>query len=291
MAKNLLRLYPPPCESVPLRGLYLTLKLHENGTCEQPYVYGNFLTSLDGRIALEDGQGLSYLPASLTTPDDFRLFLELQCQADCLITHGGYLRALAAGRLGNILQIGGHELSRDLLDWRQAHGLPPQPAVVIASASLDFPMPPSLREHGQQCYIATGADADPLRVAYWRNQGYEVIFAGSGAMVEGAALTRHLGTLGYRTLYLIAGPQMLDTMVREERLASLFQTITHQLMGGEVFRTLVAGPELGPFGHLKMSTLYYDDSAPNGAGQWFARFECSAGESASAIKSESHHVG
>jgi riboflavin biosynthesis pyrimidine reductase len=152
-------------------------------------------------------------------------------------------------------------------------------------------MPPSLREHGQRCYIATGADADPLKVAYWRNQGHEVIFAGSGSMVEGAALTRHLGKLGYRTLYLIAGPQMLDTMVREERLASLFQTITHQLMGGEFFRTLVAGPELGPFGHLKMSTLYYDDSAPSGAGQWFARFECCAGESASALKLGSNDVG
>lgn len=274
MPKTLLRLYPPPSETVDLAGLYLRLGLHNRGSPGKPFVYANFLTSLDGRIALEDEAGEPYLPKSLTTPDDFRLFLELQCQADCLITHGGYLRALAKGHLGNILQVGGHELGADLVDWRVRQGLPPQPAVVIASASLDFPFPASLRKHGQTCYIATGEGADPARVGYWRDQGVAVIFAGEGRMVQGAALTRRLAELGLTTLYLIAGPHMLDTMVRESRLSLLFQTITHQLMGGEAFRTLVPGPVLGPFGHLRLASLYYDPVAANGAGQWFAQFEC-----------------
>jgi riboflavin biosynthesis pyrimidine reductase len=273
MTKKIFRLYPPPFEEVPLKGLYLQLNLHRQGTPESPFVYANFLASLDGRIALEDASGETYLPKSLTTPDDFRLFLELESQADCLITHGGYLRSLAANRLGNILQIGQHEASRDLPEWRAAQGLSPQPAVVVASASLDFPMPASIREHGQPCYIATGKKADPSRVAHWRDQGHEVIFAGEGNLVEGAALTRRLGELGYRTVYLIAGPHMLDTMVREGRLSRLFQTITHQLMGGEAFRTLLPGPELGLFGHLKLLSLYYDPASPAGAGQWFAQFE------------------
>jgi riboflavin biosynthesis pyrimidine reductase len=273
MSQKIFRLYPPPFEEAPLRGLYSRLNLHCLGTPESPFVYANFLTSLDGRIALEDAKGETYLPKSLTTPNDFRLFLELQCQADCLITHGGYLRSLAANRLGNILHIGSHEAGRDLPAWRAAQGLPPQPAVVVASASLDFPMPASIREHGQVCYIATGSQADPAKVAFWRDQGYEVIFAGQGTLVEGAALTRRLGELGYRTIYLIAGPHMLDTMVRDGRLSRLFQTITHQLVGGEFFRTLLPGPELGPSGHLKLVSLYYDPDSPKGAGQWFAQFE------------------
>lgn len=279
MSNTLYRLYPPPFEPVALQGLYLKLALHRRGSRAAPFVYANFLTSLDGRIALEDAKGVPYLPKSLTTRNDFRLFLELECQADCLITHGGYLRALAQGHLGNILQIGRHELGADLAEWRVAQGLPPQPAVVIASASLDFPMPDSLRANGQPCHIATGAAADPARVAYWREQGFTVLFAGSGAMVEGGALTRLLGELGYRTIYLIAGPHMLDTMVRESRLSLLFQTITHQLLGGEPFRSLVPGPELGPFGHLHLASLYHDPSAANGPGQWFAQFECSGHES------------
>jgi riboflavin biosynthesis pyrimidine reductase len=273
MASTLLRLYPPPSVEIPLEGLYLDLSLHRLGTPEAPFVYANFLTSLDGRIALEDAQGQTYLPKSLTTPADFRLFLELHSQADCLITHGGYLRALAEQRLGNILQVGAHDSGRDLPAWRAAQGLKPQPAVVVASASLNFPMPDSLRAHGQACLIATGAKADPARIAYWQDQGYPVLVAGHGAQVEGGLLTRLLGEQGYRAIYLIAGPSMLDTMLRDGQLARLFHTTTHQLMGGAAFRTLLPGAELGRAGHLKLRSLYYDPDTPAGSGQWFAQFE------------------
>jgi riboflavin biosynthesis pyrimidine reductase len=279
MSKTVQRLYPPPHETVSLRGLYLALHLHELGSPENPFVYANFLSSLDGRIALEDEAGVAYLPKSLTTPDDFRLFQELQAQADCLITHGGYLRSLQAGKLGNILQIGQRE--KDLLQWRLDHGLAAQPAIVVASASLDFPMHPSIREHGQTCYIATGEEADPAKVAHWQEQGYEIIRTGRKNMVEGEPLARALGERGYRRLYLIAGPHLLDAMIRAGRLSRLFQTITHQLLGGAAFRTVSPGAELGLFGHLQMRSLYYDSESPRGTGQWFAQFDNDRSQAAS----------
>lgn len=278
MSKTVFRLFPPPYEEVPLRKLYLDLDLHRRGTAASPFVYANFLTSLDGRIALEDAEGRTYLPKTLTTPDDFRLFLELEAQADCLITHGGYLRALAEQRLGNILQIGMDEPHRDLAEWRTRSGLAPQPGIVIASASLDFPMPGSIARHRQPCYIATGRQADPARIAYWERQGIEVLIAGEGRMVEAIPLVRQLGAKGYQSIYLIAGPRMLDTVVRQGRLGLLFQTITHQLLGGEAFRTLLPGAELGVFGHLKLLSLYYDPDSPLGTGQWFAQFQNLAGD-------------
>lgn len=268
------RLFPPPYAAVPLHGLYLQQRLHRLGTPARPLVYANFLASLDGRIALEDdATGHPYLPKSLTTPNDFRLFLELEAQADCLITHGGYLRALHEGRLGNILQIGCHPEHRDLAQWRLDQGLSAQPAVVIASASLDFPMPPSLQANNQAVYIATGGTADPAKMAFWQNQGYEILIVGAARMVEGGPLVRALGDRGYQSLYLIAGPHMLDTMLRDGQLQRLYQTITHQLMGGEAFRTLVPGPVLGPIGHLTLRSLYYDAASHGDAGQWFVQFE------------------
>lgn len=273
MSKTVFRLFPPPYEEVPLRGLYLSLGLQRRGTAESPLVYANFLTSLDGRIALEDREGRTYLPRTLTTPDDFRLFLELEAQADCLITHGGYLRALAEHRLGNILQVGLDDRHSDLSTWRMDSGLSPQPAIVIASAGLDFPMPESIAAHCQPCYIATGGQADPERIRYWRCKGFEVLIAGQGRMVEAQPLVHLLGAKGYRSIYLIAGPHMLDTVVRQGCLRILFQTITHQLLGGELIRTLLPGPEMGVFGHLKLLSLYYDSSSPLGTGQWFAQFQ------------------
>ena len=273
MTQTVSRLFPPPYESTTLHGLYLELGLHRLGSPEQPFVYANFLSSLDGRIALEKPNGEAYLPKSLTNPADFRLFLELEAQADCLITHGGYLRSLQAGKLGNILQIGQREESADLLQWRIEQGISPQPAIVICSASLDFSLPDSVREHGQTCLIATGQKADPHKVKSWQNRGYEVIVAGKDRFVEGAPLVDALGKRGLHSLYLIAGPDLLETMLRDGKLSRLFQTTTHQLMGGQGFRTLSPGSEYGKLGHLKLVSLYYDPVLPNDSGQWFAQFE------------------
>lgn len=273
-SNDLLQLYPAPCGAVSLKGLYLNLKLHRLGTVEQPFVYANFLSSLDGRIALEDAKsGETYLPPLLTTQNDFRLFLELHAQADCLITHGGYLRSLASGRLGNILQVGLRKDVRDLAVWRSANGLPPQPAIVIASSSLDFPLPPSIGENGQKCYIATVEDADPQKIDAWQKQGIEFIFTGQRKLVGGAPLIQALGQRGYKTIYLIAGPHMLDTMLRDKQIGRFFHSITHQLLGGDAFRTLTPGAELNENGNLKLVSLYYDPNSPENSGQWFCQFE------------------
>jgi len=275
---SVIRLYPSPARHVALAGLYLQLELNRLGTPEKPLVYANFLSSLDGRIALEKPDGQPYLPKALTTRHDFRLFLELHCQSDCLITHGAYLKALAQGHLGNILQVGLHEQGQDLPAWRRDRGLPAQPAVVIASASLDLPMPPCLLNASQPCYIATGQQASPERVAYWRDQGFHILVAGEGRAVEGKPLIAALGQLGYRTPYLIAGPQMLETMLRDGCLSRLFHTQTHQLLGGERHRSLIPGAELGSHGMLRLLSLYYDPTAPAGAGQCYAQFGPTHGE-------------
>lgn len=274
MVARLLKLYPGPPEELPLAGTYLAHEVHRLGSGDAPFVYANFVSSLDGRIAVDDPvTGVSRLPAGLTSENDFRLFLELQAQADCLITHGGYLRAIAEGRLDDILQIGVREGTADLAAWRRERGLGGQPAVVVASASLDFPMPRSPAHHGQRVLIATGAQAPADKLAALREAGYEVIVAGEERMVEGGRSTRALGALGFRSLYLLAGPRMLETMLRDRMLSRLYVTIAHRIMGGEGFHTLVTGPEMGGTGRMRLSALYYDQTAPEGTGQWFAQFE------------------
>ncbi len=274
MSRRVLRLYPEPFAEVSLQGLYLAHRLHTLGKPGAPFVYANFLSSLDGRIAVEDSAGGgSYIPEHITTPSDMRLFFELQAQADCLITHGGYMRALSEGRLGNILQVGVQPGAEDLSQWREAQGLPAQPAVVIASASLDFPLHPSLESGAQTVYIATGRGADAGRVREWQARGCRLLFAGEGASVQGAPLVAELDRLGFRSIYLVAGPRMLDTVVRERQLSRLYHTLTHQLVGGTDFHTLLPGPMLGEEGGLRMRSLHYDPDAPGGCGQFFMQFE------------------
>lgn len=279
----MLRLYPGPPQEAAVNGAYLAHALHRLGSAARPFVYADFVSSLDGRIALDEpGGGESRLPAALRSANDFRLLLELAAQADGLVTHGGYLRAIAAGRLDDILQVGKQPGTEDLAAWRKANGLSPQPAIAIASASLDFPLPPSLARHGQRVMVATGTGAPADKVAALRAQGCEVFVAGQGRYVEGASLTRELGARGFRSLFLLAGPRMLEAMLRDRMLARLYLTIAHCVLGGAAFHTLVAGPELGPAGQLRLASLHYDAAQPDGAGQWFAQFEAlrarSAGE-------------
>jgi len=270
MQKSLLRLYPNSGENCAITGLYLAHQIHKLGTAESPFVYANFLSSLDGRIALEDvSQSTTYIPKHLTTVSDFRLFMELHAQADCLISHGGYMRALGEGRLGNILQV----RDKELIEWRRNNNLKAQPAVIIASASLNFPMHKSLHEHAQKVYIATGRNADPDRIRYWQDLGYPILVTGEDQMVQGASLVHELRELGYKSIYLIAGPQMLDTIVREKQLSRLYLTITHQLIGGKDFRTLLTGSTLGPEGNLILKSMYYDPDSPPESGQFFMQFD------------------
>jgi riboflavin biosynthesis pyrimidine reductase len=270
MPKNLIRLYPHPGGETPLTGLYLAHQLHKRGTTASPLVYANFLASLDGRIALEDvSQNTTYIPKHLTTASDFRLFMELHAQADCLITHGGYMRALSEGRLGNILQI----RDKKLVEWRRTQGLKDQPAVIIASASLNFPMHKSLHEHAQTVFIATGKNADPDRIRYWQDLNYPLLITGNDQRVHGAPLILELRRLGYKSIYLIAGPHMLDTMIREKQLSRLYLTMTHQLIGGKDFRTLLTGSPLGPEGNLILKSMYYEPGSPPGSGQFFMQFD------------------
>jgi riboflavin biosynthesis pyrimidine reductase len=254
--------------------LYLAHELDTLGVAGLPFVYGDFVTSLDGRIALRDpASGASHLPEALTSDSDLRLLLELQAQADCLVTHGGYLRAIARKQLDDILQVGlvpGHQ---DLALWRQAHGLSAQPAICIASATLDFPFPESVRRHQQQVVIATGKGADAVRRRELEREGCEVIVAGGGSNVEGQPLVAALAERGLRSAFLLAGPRMLETMMRDGVLSRLYVTLTHRLLGGESFRSMIEGPPLQGAGRLKLTALYLESSSSNGTGQFFAQFD------------------
>src|SRR5260370_28433528 len=95
MAGPIPRSFPGPPQEAALAGAYLAHAVHRLGSAAQPFVYADFVSSLDGRIALDDpGSGESRLPAALRSDNDFPLLPELAAPADCLITPGGYLRAL-----------------------------------------------------------------------------------------------------------------------------------------------------------------------------------------------------
>jgi hypothetical protein len=66
---------------------------------------------------------------------------------------------------------------------------------------------------------------------------------------------------------------MLETMMRDGVLSRLYVTLTHRLLGGESFRSMIEGPPLQGAGRLKLTALYLESSSSNGIGQFFAQFD------------------
>lgn len=272
--KQLLRLFPQPSAACPLKNVYLDPFGWRQPDRTRPVVAANFVTSLDGRIAATTRANPElHLPESLTSGEDFRLFLELHAQADCLITHGKYLRSLEASVLGNILQLPNTPEYEDLHAWRRQQGLRKHPDVVIASSSLEFPLHASLKESGQKIYLAAGQDTDPARREDWQARGLEILMAGKSGSVQGKPLVDALARRGYRNIYLIAGPRMLHTMLEDRQLDRLYISISHQVLGGQTYRTLLEGETLAHC-RLRLNSLLLDEASDNGCGQFFASYEC-----------------
>ncbi|MGA7800847.1 MAG: pyrimidine reductase, partial [Gammaproteobacteria bacterium] len=175
MTDDLLRLFPIPTQAVSLQGCYLAHGLHRCGQAGRPFVYTNFITSLDGRIAIAaPGRNTHQVPPAIANPRDWRLYQELGAQADVLITTARYLRQLAIGEAQDMLPVGLSPDFEDLRRWRLTQGLPPQPDVAVLSASLDFPAETLTGLGHRRIYVITGESADPERIRGLRDQGIDV---------------------------------------------------------------------------------------------------------------------
>jgi riboflavin biosynthesis pyrimidine reductase len=107
-------------------------------------------------------------------------------------------------------------------------------------------------------------------------------------MVDGGQLVALLAQRGYQSLYLIAGPTMLATMICNHQLQRLYLTTNHQLLGGEHFHSLIPGAILKETGlkqaglknsgllqtgDLKLLEHYYDAQSSNGHGQFYSCYQ------------------
>ena len=268
MNKPILQLYPVTNEKFPLEGLYLNQDLRAAARQSiGPFVFSNYIVSLDGRIAVpHPTRPGMVVPEATANERDWRLFQELAVQADILITTGRYLRDYADGRAQEILQVYDDPAFADLQEWRVQHGLPPQPDLAVVSASLEFPIPAALTGEGRSVVIVTTEQADPGRVRALESETGKVVRAGDGK-VNGDDLVSALQGLGYSLIYSTAGPKILHTLLSAGRLDRLYLTHAAKILGGSPFSSIVDGPLLDPPGGFKLTELYLDPAALEGSGQ------------------------
>jgi riboflavin biosynthesis pyrimidine reductase len=268
------RLFPSPGEQYPLEGLYLQHQLHTRGQPGQPFVYSNFITTLDGRIAIGVSDRTTHtIPAATGNPRDWRLYQELAGQADLLITSGRFYRQSVIGEAQDILPIDSQPVFADIRDWRLDQGLREQPDIAIISGSLDIPLTALEPYRERRILVITGEEADQTKVKKLQGLGIQVIYAGVGTHVDGRVMIPELAAQGYRSIYAVAGPAVFHTLLQARVVDRLYLTITQQLLGGDVFDTLTKGPLLAPVQGMQLVSMYHDPHAPANAGQLLGIFE------------------
>jgi riboflavin biosynthesis pyrimidine reductase len=260
-SEHLLELYPQS-GTRPLSGLYLGQDLRSIlASCQDSLVYTNFVTSLDGRIALVDRKsGQSEVPAETANPRDWRLLLELSAPADVLIMSGRYLRDLASGNAQSLPPFS-DQLPDDILDYRRRLGLIDKPALVFITRSSDIPEQALDRLTDRRILIATG-DVAPDKRARFEAKGIEVM-AFDSQRVDGRELIERLSEKGFRLIYSIAGPEVMHTLLTAGVLWRIYMTTVMRVLSGEEYATLAHGPKLDPVRDFELSALYLDRYGPD----------------------------
>lgn len=273
MADQILQLAPTPGLSQPLQGLYLQIAVPPLDWPDQPYVYSNFVTSIDGRIALATStSGVTRVPDTIANPRDWRLFQELAAHADLLLSSGAYLREFDAGMAQDGLPISSKPPYADLIEWRQSQGLAAQPDVAVFSNSLDFTLPPAWSRDKRRIFVLTTGRSDSDAARQLEDAG-AVVISFPGSTVSGGAAMRFLAEQGYRRIYSVGGPHVLRTLLADDALDTLFLTTVHRLIGGSGAPGILEGAPLALPTDFKLETLYYDPHSHGGVGQTFARYD------------------
>jgi len=255
--ENVLPLFPTEQQPCALHGLYLRLNLHRQAAPSDLLIYANYIASVDGRIALRDAESGDFIvPSSIANKRDWRLYQELAAQADVMLTSARYFRQLAKGKAQDLLPVGKHNDYGDLVEWRQEQGLKPQPDVVILSNSLDIPMQSLAELDDRRVIICTSNRADDEKINRFNALGIRVLVCGQHK-VEGKLLKQQLIQAGYRSAYMISGPEVHRSLINAHVLDRLFLSTRLNLLGSDAFHSILNGV-IDKATDLELVSLYFD---------------------------------
>jgi riboflavin biosynthesis pyrimidine reductase len=206
-------------------------------------LYANFVSSIDGVVAIEDRPSSGSLISGKSEADRFLMGL-LRAVADAVLIGAGTLRA-TPGHSWTAPHIF-PALATDFELLRRSIRRAGDPRLVVLSASGDLPASHPALETG--ALVLTTADGASR--ARGRLPGTcEVVVLSRGKQVPVAATVNLLRTRGYASLLSEAGGVVTGQLVRDELVDELFLTLSPVLAGrmrGDGNKGIVEGIHLLP---------------------------------------------
>ncbi len=204
----------------------------------RPALYANFVSSIDGVVALATGAESGQLISGSSEPDRFVMGL-LRAAADAVLVGAGTFRKVsrALWHADSIYPAAG-DLFAEL---RRQLGLRPHPLLVVVSASGDInPRHPALED---ALIVTTPAGEARLRGGL--PAGARIIAA--EAPIQCRALLDRLRAEGLQSILTEGGPSLVGELFRDGLIDELFLTVAPRLFGrheGDGRKSLVDGVDL-----------------------------------------------
>ena len=214
---------------------------------DRPTVIANFVSTLDGIVALGPGElSGGGLISGFHEPDRFVMGL-LRALADVVVVGAGTLRGSDAHRWTPAHV---HPASAaPFAAWRASMGLPAVPTTVIVTAIGDIPTAhPGLTDPSIPVVVATTEAGASRRAAAALAEHVVVRAADTERSLTAEDVLRLASQDGARLVLTEGGPHLLGSFVAADLLDELFLTVSPQLVGraGDERPGLVEGLALSP---------------------------------------------
>jgi riboflavin biosynthesis pyrimidine reductase len=197
---------------------------------DRPTVVANFVSTLDGIVALGTGDlSGGGVISGFHEPDRFVMAL-LRALADVVVVGAGTLRGSK-----DHLWTPDHvhpDFADALAEWRAAMHLAPEPTTVIVTASGRVPLDHGgLDDPSVPVVLATTSAGAERLLRQPLGEHVSVVPLGDGPALRAADLIALSARRGSRLILTEGGPNLLGEFVRADRLDEIFLTVAPQLVG------------------------------------------------------------
>lgn len=231
----------------------LSIDLHP----DRPTIVGNFVSSLDGVVALGKSEAKSGGGEISGFSDaDLYMMALLRCLADVVVVGAGTLR-VGRRHVWNAAHLQ-PALAGVFAAWRSEQRLTPQPTTIVVTASGDL----DAKHSGLNApdvpviVVTTQAGADRLAaLPFSPNVRIEAV--GEGSRVPAGALLEVIRGTGTRLALCEGGPHLFGEILRARLVDELFLTLAPQVIGRDATDHrlgFVEGTSFGG-GHGRWATL------------------------------------
>lgn len=206
-----------------------------------PYVVANFVSTIDGVVALNSGGKTGGGDISAGDAHDRLLMGVLRAMAGVIVIGSGTLRG--SSRHHWAPDEAAPAFESEFRELRSALGLPARPTVAVVSASghvdLDLPL---FADRSSPSLIITSEQAAPTLRQSNRRDDVEIVAVGDGPSLSAQSIIAAVAARVPAALILTeGGPRLMASFFAERAIDELFLTIAPQIAGRD--RT-VARPAL-----------------------------------------------